>query len=157
MKIAKEPVLVSACLLGQPVRYDGQAKSYPHPLFTALSALNLLHSFCPECAGGLPTPRPPAEQQSDGRVITHRGIDVTEQFATGAKKALALCQAEHIKYAVLKANSPSCGNEQIYDGQFEGRLIAGQGVTAKLLTAHQIQVFNEHQLDELTKLLERQA
>lgn len=51
-------VLVSACLLGQPVRYDGQSKGIVNDWLQTLGAKGRALAFCPEVAGGLPTPRP---------------------------------------------------------------------------------------------------
>ncbi|MBY6187440.1 DUF523 domain-containing protein [Marinobacter hydrocarbonoclasticus] len=148
-------VLTSACLLGQPVRYDGQAKGSADPRLAQWREQGWLLPVCPEVEGGLPTPRPPAECQRDGRVKTEAGKDVSAPFYRGARLALALCQRYGITLALLKANSPSCGNERIYSGRFDGQLVTGEGVTAALLKQHGIRVFNESQLDELAQALDR--
>nr|WP_218948135.1 DUF523 domain-containing protein [Acinetobacter sp. YH16037] len=44
---------------------------------------------------------------------------------------------------VLKENSPSCGSSMIYDGQFNGNKIYGNGVTSALLKRHNIKVISE--------------
>lgn len=144
-------ILVSACLLGHPVRYDG--KSVPLKEIEWLLQLqqqNRLVIICPEQVGGLPTPRDPAERQQN-KVITVNGQNVTAEFELGALNALRLCQQHDIKIALLKAKSPSCGNQQIYNGQFNNTLISSQGVTAELLTKHDIKVYSEL---EITQLLE---
>jgi len=144
-----EKILVSACLLGYPVRYDG--KSVPLKEIAWLQRLqqqNRLVIICPEQAGGLPTPRDPAERQQD-KIMTVNGQDVTAEFELGAQKALDLCLQHNIKIALLKAKSPSCGNHQIYNGQFDKTLIAGQGVTAALLTQNNIKVYSELEIDML--------
>lgn len=148
-------MLVSGCLLGQPVRYDGQAKGVSDPRLEAWRQQGWLLSVCPEVEGGLAIPRPPAERRADGRVVTAEGLEVSEAFYRGARIALALCQRYGIELALLKANSPSCGNRRIYSGRFDGTLITGEGVTAALLRQHGIQVFNEFQLDALTQALDR--
>jgi uncharacterized protein YbbK (DUF523 family) len=74
-------------------------------------------------------------------------------FLLGAKKALDICKEENIKVALLKANSPSCGNINIYDGTFTNNLTDGQGLTARLLKDNEIEVFNETQLKELAKFI----
>lgn len=142
-------ILVSACLLGCPVRYDGRSKPIDHTLLQRWQANGWLVPFCPEQAGGLPTPRPAAEIQSDGMVTTNCGRDVTAAFVRGAELALSLCQQQQIKYAILKESSPSCGSSNIYNGQFSGQKIAGEGITTRLLRQHDIQVFSEHNLDAL--------
>lgn len=142
-------LLVSACLLGEPVRYDGQAQRLVDPSLRAWQQAGMLVSFCPEVAGGLPTPRPAAECQADGRILTCSGEDVTAAFRRGAEAALALCRREGIQCALLKERSPSCGSQRIYDGRFRGVTQSGEGMTANLLRQPGIRVFSEEQLDEL--------
>lgn len=150
-------ILVSACLLGSKVRYDGSDKASDNDTLTALLARGQVVALCPEVAGGLGVPRLPAEiQHGDGamvlanraQVLNTAGEEVTEAFVSGARQALALAQEQGIKVAILKARSPSCGNEQIYDGTFSKALRDGQGVTAALLERHGIKVFNEAQINE---------
>ena len=141
-------ILVSACLLGCPCRYDGKSK--PNDAVLALMEHHTLIPICPEQMGGLATPRVPAERK-DGGVFTERGGDVTEQYRRGAEEALRLAQLYGCKYAILKERSPSCGNGQIYDGSFSRRLIEGDGVTAQLLKAHGITVLGESEVDNLWK------
>ena len=139
----KKKLLISACLLGVPCRYDGRSK--PSEAAVALSEQYELIPFCPECYGGLPTPRPPAEICGE-RVVTREGKDVTAEYTRGAESALALCQALKIKDACLKAKSPSCGNREIYDGTFSGTRVSGEGITVRLLKKHGIRVFSEEDL-----------
>ena len=144
-----EILLISACLLGQPVRYDGKSK--PIAQLAWLKQLEQEHRLvviCPELAGGLPVPRAPAERIGD-RVLTGNGIEVTDEFNLGAEKALALCQQHQIRFALLKVNSPSCGNKQIYNGSFNQTLTAGMGLTAQLLSEHGVQVFSELEIEQL--------
>lgn len=139
-------LLVSACLLGLPCRYDGSAKGCGAVM--ELAGAHQLVPFCPEIYGGLPTPRPPAERVGN-QVLTQAGADVTQAYRRGAQQALALCRLMDCRAAVLKARSPSCGKGVIYDGTFSGRLTPGHGVTAALLMERGIQVVNENSLDEL--------
>ena len=143
---------MSACLLGKKVRYDGGDCAQDHVLVQKWLAENRIVTICPEMAGGLPTPRPPAEMIGK-KVMTNTGVNVTTEFHRGAKLALDLCQKHHIKFALLKSRSPSCGNTQIYDGTFSRTLIEGQGITAALLIKNGIQVFNELQLQNLAESL----
>lgn len=131
-------VLVSACLAGHPVRYDGG-----HCFDDSFSAL--LNSgkailVCPEVLGGLSVPRPPAELQGGLRnlpvVQSVQGQDVTESFELGAERALDQARGQTILFALLKSKSPSCGVGQVYDGSFSGRLVPGDGVaTARFRSA----------------------
>jgi uncharacterized protein YbbK (DUF523 family) len=88
-------------------------------------------------------------------VITTDGDDVTEAFVSGARQALALVQLHGIRVAILKANSPSCGNRLTYDGSFSATKVAGQGVTAALLSEAGVQVFSELELEDAAKALEQ--
>lgn len=148
-------VLVSACFLGEPVRYNGDHKALSHSLLQRWVAEGRVVSHCPEVAGGLGVPRPRCEIRGgsgedvlDGRalVMDEFGADLTEAFLQGARLALSLCQAEGITLALLKENSPSCGSLRVGDGSFQGRRTAGQGVTSALLRRHGIRVVGEEEL-----------
>ncbi|WP_152388229.1 2-thiouracil desulfurase family protein [Azotobacter salinestris] len=154
-------ILVSRCLLGERVRYDGGAHGPFAPL-EEWRRQGRLVAVCPEVAGGLPTPRPPAEipggqgaRVLDGEcgVLTVEGADVGTAFLAGAHAALQLVQEHGIRLAVLKARSPSCGNRENYDGSFAGRRVPGEGVTAALLRRHGVQVFSEEELAEAAAAL----
>lgn len=158
-------ILISSCLLGENVRYDGANSSIAlgpsftfsqKELFMDILCENEIYSLCPEVSGGLPIPRIPSEvisRQKPFIVKNKEGEDVTINFLLGAKNALDLCKEESIKVALLKSNSPSCGNKQVYDGTFSGTFIQGQGLTAKLLSENGITIFDENQLLELKKFL----
>lgn len=158
-----QKILVSRCLLGEHVRYDGQSHG-PFRLLKQWQNQGRVVALCPEMAGGLPVPRAPAEipggqggQVLDGvqKVWTIDQQDVTDEFVTGARLALALVRGYRIKMAVLKAGSPSCGNRENYDGTFSGRKVAGEGVTAAILRRAGLAVFNERQLDEALHFLQK--
>ena len=104
---------------------------------------------CPEVQGGLPTPRPPAERQRDGRVVNREGTDVTESYQAGAKLALKTALEQGCELAVLKERSPSCGSGEIYDGTFSRRLIPGDGVTAQQLRQAGIKVLGESRAETI--------
>jgi uncharacterized protein YbbK (DUF523 family) len=155
-----QKILVSACLLGERVRYDGG-----HSRVVELEqwqAQGRIVSICPEVAGGLPIPRPAAEIESGdsdlvlrGRGFIRRmdGQDVSDAFMDGAERTLALCFEHHIRIAVLKEGSPSCGVNLVNSGDFSGKKIHGMGITARLLLQHGVSVFSEHQLDEAAEKL----
>ena len=138
-------ILVSACLLGCPCRYDGAAK--PNAAVIALGEEHELVPICPEQMGGLATPRLPAERRG-GRVVTQKG-DVTEQYRRGAAEAVRLARQFGCGAAVLKERSPSCGCGEIYDGTFTRTLIPGNGVTAEALLSAGIPVYGESRTSEL--------
>ncbi len=141
-----EKILVSACLLGENVKYNG-GNNYT-PLIEELKKYYDIIPFCPEVGGGLPTPRTPAERMNN-RVFTKDGKDVTKNYQKGAYKALEICKYFGIKKVLLKERSPSCSKYFIYDGTFLNRLVKGKGITAELLSLSGIEVYNE---DEITML-----
>ena len=157
-------LLVSACLLGEAVRYDGRAKPLPGDALQDLCAAGRVVAFCPEVAGGLPVPRAPAEIAGSGGdavidgtavVITASGEDVSEHFLAGAQRALALCREHRIAVAVLTERSPSCGSGETYDGSFSRSTRNASGVATALLRRHGIRVFNQYQLDAAIDCLGR--
>ena len=154
-----DKILVSACLLGRPVRYNGSAKSAPHPFLEQWNAQGRLVSLCPELAAGFSVPRPPAEiadGRSGGAVLagsarvieaTPRGRDDTlrrrrvRRVVHGARSSLQICPARRWK--------PSCGSGFIHDGSLTGGIHRGIGVTTALLQKSGIEVFAETQIDAL--------
>ena len=139
-------ILVSACLMGMRVRYDGQSK----PNAAVLDLINE-HELIPVCAevfGGLPTPRVPAERQGN-RVITKDGRDVTEEYTRGAQEIARLAQLYGCSHAILKEKSPSCGKGRIYDGTHTGTLTEGNGVLAELLMEMGVKVVGETEIGRL--------
>jgi uncharacterized protein YbbK (DUF523 family) len=146
-------ILVSACLLGEPVRYDGGTNRVEHPALARWRREGRLVPVCPEVEGGLGVPRPPAESRG-AAVLTRGGHDVTAHFAAGAGRALALAREYGARIAILKERSPSCGVHQVHDGTFSGRLVPGAGVTAALLRENDIAVFSEDEIGQADFLLE---
>ena len=162
-------ILISACLLGEDVRYDGSNSSIAmgssftfsqKELFMDILCDNEIFSMCPEVSGGLGIPRESSEIISSNKpfkVENRKSEDVTVNFLLGAKKSLELCENENIKVALLKSKSPSCGNFEIYDGSFSDTLKKGQGLTAMLLEQNGIKVFNENQLKELNSFIKKHS
>lgn len=147
---ASGPVLVSACLAGRACRFDGSANDDDEVARLVAEGRAVL--VCPEVDGGLGTPRPPAEivggdgadvLEGRARVVTAGGVDVTEAYVAGARRALAVAQRAGAATAILKSRSPSCGKGAVYDGSFSRSLRSGDGVTAALLSAHGITVVTE--------------
>lgn len=161
----KQKILVSACLLGQPVRYNGAAKTAVHRALDEWRQDGRIVPVCPELAAGFGVPRPPAEiadgasgQQvlaGGATVVETTGKDVTAPYIAGAQVALDLARAHGCSFALLADGSPSCGSRFIYDGSFAGRKHPGAGVTAALLRQHGIEVFAESEIDALRARLEQ--
>ena len=138
--------LVSACLAGINCRYDG--KNSESKVICELVKSGKATAICPEQLAGLPTPRTGCEifidRSGNKQVISKEGKNLTEKFADGAEKTLAIAKAIGIKKAILKSKSPSCGCEFIYDGTFSKQLIKGTGLTAELLIKNHIEVHTEN-------------
>ncbi|MFF8592401.1 DUF523 domain-containing protein [Streptomyces sp. NPDC015220] len=142
-----EAILVSACLRGVPCRFDGRHKASSRTAEEVAGREAV--PFCPEVAGGLTTPRRPAELVGgdghdvlDGtaRVVDDTGRDVTAEFVEGARRALAAARRTGCTEALLMPRSPSCGRGTVYDGSFTGESVPGDGVTAALLERNGIAV-----------------
>lgn len=132
MKIA-----VSACLLGENCKYSG-GNNRSECLLSELAKHPEIEIIpvCPEVAGGLPTPRPPAEIV-DGEVVNNLGASVDAEYRAGVAAEMARLkphiESGELVAAVLQSRSPSCGVHEVYDGTFTGRLIPGQGLFAGAL------------------------
>lgn len=123
-------ILVSACLLGIPCRYDGTGTENSNVI--TLATRHSLVPVCPEQLGGLTTPRRPVELR-DGRAVADNGQDMTPQFLKGAEAVAKIAQLLKCSHAILKQKSPSCGCGKIYDGSFSQNTIPGDGLTTKIL------------------------
>lgn len=143
-----ETILVSACLLGDNVKYDGK-NNYDQRIEQLKEIFDIV-PICPECFGGLPTPRIPSEIKNS-EVFNKEGQNVTENFRVGAHKVINIVNFKHVKKAVLMDRSPSCGVHKIYNGRFNGTLIDGQGVCAKLLKEHGVDIYTIDEIDLLLK------
>lgn len=142
-------ILVSACLVGINCKYSG-GNNYNQKIFNLVKEGKAI-PICPEQLGGLKTPRKPAEIKNiDGKkfVINNEGEDVTENFERGAIEVLNLAQNLNIKTAILQPRSPSCGVNKIYSGNFDGKLIDGNGILAELLIQNGVTVFTPEEYFE---------
>jgi uncharacterized protein YbbK (DUF523 family) len=157
-------VLVSACLMGDMVRYDGTANTLCDTILDNWKQEGWIVSVCPEVVGGLSVPRIPAEiiggQAQDvlagrARIMNRAGEDVTAAFIKGAQQTLELALNQHVACVVLTENSPSCGSSSVYNGHFDGTRIPGMGITTCLLRQHGIKVFSQYQLEQANELLKR--
>ncbi|WP_019244176.1 MULTISPECIES: DUF523 domain-containing protein [Bacillus] len=149
-------ILVSSCLAGKKCRYN--ATSCPENTLATLVEQKKAIMVCPELLGGFSTPREPAEiihgtgedvLNGTAQVINKSGIDVTEQYLLGAHHTLELVKKHNVTHVVLKENSPSCGSSLIYNGEFNGQKITGEGVTTALLRKNGITVLSENELTNL--------
>lgn len=136
-------IIVSACLAGCSCRYD--ASAYFTPWIYDLVAKGQAFPLCPEQLGGLSTPRLASELNENGSVINQEGEDVSCAFMLGAQRTLAIAKALQCQQAILKSRSPSCGRDFVYSGNFEGKLVPGDGITAQYLIREGIAILNENE------------
>lgn len=137
-------IIVSNCLLGCDCRYKGD--NCRNERILALAKDHVLIPICPEQMGGLPTPRNPSEIVGN-RLVSNKGVDVTEEYMRGANIALNIARINNADFAIMKTKSPSCGKGRIYDGTFSGGMIDGNGVTVDLFIENGIDVYSEEELD----------
>jgi uncharacterized protein YbbK (DUF523 family) len=148
------PVLVSACLAGRECTYQGTHRANAEVLRLVAEGRAVL--VCPEEEGGLGTPRPEAEviggtgaDVLDGRarVQTIDGLDVTEQYTSGARTAVERAARTGCVAAILKARSPACGCGAIHAGTFDQTLRDGDGVAAAALRRSGIDVMTDEEVE----------
>lgn len=138
-------IIVSACLLGENVKYNGGNNRH-EAVLRYLQGKEYI-PVCPEILTGLGAPRTPVELR-DGRVIAQTGEDFTCLYHKGVQDVLDRLAGEEIAMAILKAKSPTCGSNGIYDGTFSHTLIPGQGILAQALAQRGIPVYDESTLPE---------
>ncbi|MGL4350430.1 MAG: YbgA family protein [Plesiomonas shigelloides] len=132
----KIKVGISACLLGQPVRYDGGHKRSTF-CERELGEHFEYHPVCPEMAIGLGTPRPTIRLVKRAGQIhaeaSNGSFDVTEQLIAFSEQKSR--QLDFLSGYILCAKSPSCGMERVkvYGASNEGSAKEGIGLFAKAL------------------------
>lgn len=144
-------IFVSACLVGINCKYNG-SNNYNKKIFDMVKEGKAI-PICPEQLGGLSTPRDPTEIKNiNGKIyaINNKGNDVTVQFKRGANEVLKLSKSLNIKKAILQPRSPSCGIGKIYSGNFDNKLIDGDGILVQLLKENGVEVVS---CDEITNKL----
>lgn len=147
-----KPILVSACLLGLPTRYDGKHKNNDrvckHLREKGLQPIPV----CPEQLAGLPTPRPKCWFDNGdgesllaglGRLVRSDGKEMNPDFIRGAEVTLQIARLTGCQTALFKEGSPSCGVGRIYQQQ---QSVAGQGVTTALLRRNGLRVYGEEDI-----------
>ncbi|REG86980.1 YbgA family protein [Marinomonas pollencensis] len=113
--IHKIPVGISACLLGDNVRFNG---GHSRSAFcdTNLSNYFEFQKFCPEVAAGFGTPRPTVRLEGDPKnprmaYSNQKGTDLSDTFMDATRPYLD--KLAHLDGYILMKNSPSCGLERI--------------------------------------------
>lgn len=151
-RVNHQPILVSACLLGLPTRYDGRAKPSQAVIDYLQRERLVAIPICPEQLAGLPTPREKTfflagdghdVLAGSGSVISASGRSMNEIFCRGAQLSLQVARLTGCRHALLKERSPSCGVRQIYLGE---ELRPGAGVATALLSGAGLTVISEEDL-----------
>lgn len=146
-------IAVSSCLLGVNCKYNGDNNKNDKIIDYLKDKEYII--VCPEQLGGLTTPRFPSEieinngndvLEGKSKVISVKGVDVTDNFIKGATEALKIAKMYNVTEAILKESSPSCGVNFIYDGSFTGKKIEGFGVTTALFKNNNISVKSEKEI-----------
>lgn len=159
-------ILISSCLAGFNVRYDGS--NAKNELASWLVRHGQAITICPEIMSGFETPRRPSEIVGGtardvingiASVQENNGTDVTEPYIMGANLVLKIAKEHHIKAAFLKDSSPSCGSHYVYNGTFTGKKLVGKGITAELLSQYGVQTFPDDVLsiDTVMPFIDRSA
>ena len=151
-KINGETILVSACLLGLPTRYDGKAKR-SQDVLDYLQRENLTPiPVCPEQLAGMTTPRDKtfflsgdgrAVLAGNGEAVSENGLSMNVIFCRGAKMTREIARLSGCRRALLKEGSPSCGVHRVYLGEDK---VAGVGVTSALLHNSGIDIISEEDI-----------
>ena len=128
---------ISACLLGERVRYDGGHKR-DDILLENLEGICELVPVCPEDELGLGTPREPIGLVGDPRdprlVGLETGLDLTERMTAFCRKRAGEMESEGIQGFILKSKSPSCGLRDLEVAAPGGEVLnSGVGFWAKAL------------------------
>jgi len=123
-------ILVSACLLGENCKYNG-GNNYNPAVAEFVKDKEVL-TICPEMMAGMGCPRTPIEIV-DSVLMDRDGNIVDAAMREAIERAVEIIRKEEIQCAILQSRSPTCGVNQIYDGSFSGKLIAGSGVFAQAL------------------------
>jgi len=155
-------IVVSACLLGHPVGYNGTGFPSDEVQLICTLANVVALPFCPE-AHAMGTPRRwMTIHGGDGfdvldggaEVIDVDGQNLSDHFRFGATAMLELVRRERAQLAILTDISPSCGSSVIYDGssQPERGYQASSGVTAALLRRHGVPVISQRDIRSLQRL-----
>ncbi len=148
-------VLISACLAGKNVRYDGKSSGEIKPAIKKLIDEGKAILICPEMDAGLKAPRACCEiiggdgkdvLKGAAKVMNTENEDITDYFIIGAKLTKELAKKEGIRKAILKEQSPSCGTKRIYDGTFSGNKVPGAGVTAAILNTIECETISDEDI-----------
>ena len=116
MTSARPRVGISACLLGESVRFDGGHKKSAYVTSTLARFVDLV-PVCPEVESGMSVPRESlrlVRRSGETRLIGNRsGVDHTESMTTFAAKRATELDSMDLDGFILKRASPSCGLDRV--------------------------------------------
>ncbi len=131
----KPVIAVSACLMGQNVRYDGGNK-YNKLIEETLKPIAQLMTFCPEVAAGLGTPRPPVkliiQETGERRAVgvNDSSLDFTNALVKVSNNYVILFA--NVDGIIFKARSPSCGLDDTNISEGES-IFTGSGIFSNII------------------------
>jgi uncharacterized protein YbbK (DUF523 family) len=131
---------ISACLLGEKVRYDGGHKM-DLLLKDSLEKYVEFVPVCPEVECGLGVPRKrmhlEGNPESPRLIVTDTGQDLTDLLLNWAEKRVIQMRKEDIRGFIFKSNSPSCGIRKVKFYSKENICVkAGVGIFAEMFVKH---------------------
>ncbi|MHC4404844.1 MAG: 2-thiouracil desulfurase family protein, partial [Planctomycetota bacterium] len=144
---------VSACLLGEKVRFDGDHKRAAYVADVLGEHLELV-SVCPEVELGLSVPRPTLRLERAGTdvalVMPHTGRNLSRKMRSYARAKVTLESKEGLSGFVLKARSPSCGLQTRAYTASGRRARSAPGLFAEVLLRHlpDLPAIDEEALDD---------
>lgn len=148
----RAPYLISACLLGEHCRYNGEHRRHPG-VIRFLRRKRYL-AVCPEMLAGWGSPRPPvqfhgggAPEVAQGKAVVQDtlGRDRTRSLVRGIARAVRKALVFEVREAILKEKSPSCGVKRVYR---DGKLVRGEGVFTHCLREQGVKVRSEESFKE---------
>jgi uncharacterized protein YbgA (DUF1722 family)/uncharacterized protein YbbK (DUF523 family) len=131
---------ISACLLGEPVRYDGGHK-LDRFLTETLGQYVEYVPVCPEVECGLPVPRESMHLEGDSEaprlVMSRTKQDMTARMVEWAGERVIALEQEGLCGFIFKSNSPSSGMERVRVYNEKGLPVkSGVGIFARIFMEH---------------------
>jgi len=147
----KEKILVSRCLLGENVRYDGGNCLVNKSKLAKIEKNFEIIPICPEVLAGMSIPREPIELINNS-IYNEKNEKLDDMFIPVFNYLKILIVKNKIKYALLKEFSPSCGVHEVYDGTFSGKTVSGMGLVTSFLKKEGVTVFSEYEMNQLIEV-----
>jgi uncharacterized protein YbbK (DUF523 family) len=127
---------ISACLLGEPVRYDGGHKK--HAALLALAGKRVEYiPLCPEAGCGLGVPREPMQLVGDPdnpRLLTLESYrDETDKLNLWCQRQMPVLRQRNPSGFIFKNRSPSCGLTRVKVAASPDFVAQGGGIFARMV------------------------